>query len=173
MSIPTSGKYDVTITFNGSTVSATATKKEDVVVIPSIAMHGNFTGSWTDTENFTLAEDNNTATLKLTMAAGNYEFGMRIGGSGNWTANGKEFTRENPVNEIVAGDGNLKLAADKAGDYKFVWTFESNELAITFPSATAIDNTEISEKAVKMFENGQLIIIKNGVRYDATGAVVR
>ena len=39
--------------------------------------------------------------------------------------------------------------------------------------ATAIENTEASVKAVKAFENGQLVIIKNGVKYNATGAVVR
>jgi len=38
---------------------------------------------------------------------------------------------------------------------------------------TAIDNTNIDAKVVKFFENGQLIIIKNGVRYNAQGAVVR
>lgn len=40
-------------------------------------------------------------------------------------------------------------------------------------SATAIDNTDAAAKAVKFFENGQLIILKNGVRYNAQGAVVR
>lgn len=38
---------------------------------------------------------------------------------------------------------------------------------------TAIDNTNIDAKVVKFFENGQLVIIKNGVRYNAQGAVVR
>lgn len=38
--------------------------------------------------------------------------------------------------------------------------------------ATAIDNTVVSEKAIKMFENGQLIIIKNGVKYNALGSVI-
>ena len=33
-----------------------------------------------------------------------------------------------------------------------------------------IENTEIAPKAVKFFENGQLIILKNGVRYNALGA---
>ncbi len=33
-----------------------------------------------------------------------------------------------------------------------------------------IENTEIAPKAVKFFENGQLIILKNGVRYNAIGA---
>ena len=34
---------------------------------------------------------------------------------------------------------------------------------------TAVENVESAEKAVKVFENGQLVIIKNGVRYNALG----
>ena len=34
---------------------------------------------------------------------------------------------------------------------------------------TAIDNAAISEKAVKMIENGQLVIIREGVKYNAQG----
>jgi len=34
-------------------------------------------------------------------------------------------------------------------------------------------NTEVTEKAVKMIENGQLIIIKNGVKFNALGTVVK
>ena len=40
-------------------------------------------------------------------------------------------------------------------------------------STEAIDNTAVEAKAVKTFENGQLIIIKNGVKYNATGAIVK
>ena len=38
---------------------------------------------------------------------------------------------------------------------------------------TAIDNADAAVKAIKTFENGQLVIIKNGVKYNATGAVIR
>lgn len=38
---------------------------------------------------------------------------------------------------------------------------------------TAISNTEAGEKAVKMIVNGQLVIEKNGVRYNAMGQIVR
>lgn len=41
------------------------------------------------------------------------------------------------------------------------------------PYPTDIDNTAAEQKAIKLIENGQLFIIKNGVRYDAQGAVVR
>lgn len=39
--------------------------------------------------------------------------------------------------------------------------------------STAIDNTVMGEKAVKTFENGQLVIIKNGVKYNVMGAELR
>lgn len=38
---------------------------------------------------------------------------------------------------------------------------------------TAIDNANVETKAIKVIENGQLFIIKNGIRYTATGAVVK
>lgn len=37
-------------------------------------------------------------------------------------------------------------------------------------SQQAIENAEVAEKAAKFFENGQLVIIKNGVKYNALGA---
>ena len=39
--------------------------------------------------------------------------------------------------------------------------------------ATAITNTEVEAKAVKVIENGQLFIIKNGVKYNTLGVEVR
>lgn len=45
--------------------------------------------------------------------------------------------------------------------------------AIAQAPATAINNTTDEIKAFKTIENGKLVIIKNGVRYDATGAVIR
>ena len=98
-----------------------------------IKLHGNFTGDWANTAAFTLSEDKKTATLKLTLNKGNYEFGMRIGADDNWTSNGVAFTRENKSAAVAAGTGNLKLAADTKGDYTFTWTYATNTLAIEFP----------------------------------------
>jgi len=39
--------------------------------------------------------------------------------------------------------------------------------------ATAIDNTNVEGATAKRLENGMLIIIKNGVKYNAQGAVVK
>ena len=44
------------------------------------------------------------------------------------------------------------------------------KMQITQPFPTAIGNTEEAVKAVKVVENGQLIIMKNGVKYNAQGA---
>ena len=137
LSIPESGKYNVTISFDATShnVGARATKVGDAVVIPTIAMHGNFTGSWVDTELFTKAADEQTASLTLTLAAGTYEFGMRIGGAANWTSNGEQFTRAHNSAVVTSGNGNLNLVADAAGEYTFTWTYGTNTLAVTFPAA--------------------------------------
>lgn len=42
--------------------------------------------------------------------------------------------------------------------------------AIQIGSGQGVENVEASEKAVKFFENGQLVIIKNGVKFNALGA---
>ena len=136
LNIPEAGIYTITITYNpaNNAVNAVAQKTGDAVVIPTVAMHGNFGGqNWADTENFAVAEGNETASLTLNLAAGDYEFGMRIGGSGNWTANGAAFTRENNAAVIEAGQGNITLDADAAGEYTFTWTYETNTLTITYP----------------------------------------
>ena len=55
-------------------------------------------------------------------------------------------------------------------------TFTMPEEAVTvnavFVLPTDIDNTEEAVKTVKFFENGQLMIMKNGVKYNAQGARV-
>ena len=40
-------------------------------------------------------------------------------------------------------------------------------------NATAVDNVAVDTRAMKVIENGQLIIIRNGVKYDATGKMMK
>ena len=47
------------------------------------------------------------------------------------------------------------------------------EIPLIPQSGTSLQNVEKSEKAVKFFENGKLLIEKNGVVYDVMGTVVR
>lgn len=48
--------------------------------------------------------------------------------------------------------------------------FNVTDIVLVGNFPTAISNTAAESKAVKFFENGQLVIIKNGVKYNALGA---
>ena len=66
------------------------------------------------------------------------------------------------------GDATSLLVYSKAGG------FNVYAIRVGADVPTGIENAAAEEvKAVKTFENGQLVIIKNGVKYNATGAVVR
>ena len=85
---------------------------------------------------------------------------------------------------MTAGDGYMELPLTdelrnrlaNAGHWMIQFNKEAgNPFNVTdivlvgnFPSD--ISNTEVESKAVKFFENGQLVIIKNGVKYNALGA---
>ena len=48
--------------------------------------------------------------------------------------------------------------------------FRVRAIGINADIAEGIENAEVAPKAEKFFENGQLVIIKNGVKYNALGA---
>lgn len=139
LSIPESGNYTITITFDPATlsVSASADLEEAVVVIPNIQLHSNIKNpSWETTANFDIAGNNETASLTLTgVTKGNYEFGVKI--DGTWTSNGAQFTRENNSHVVVAGSGDCSFNADRNGDYTFTWTYDTKTLEITYPDIPA------------------------------------
>ncbi|GEM_PF-7022486 len=65
------------------------------------------------------------------------------------------------------------VSTPNVGEF-FTMPAEAVTVNATFgDTATAIDNAEQEVKAVKVIRNGQLFIEKNGVLYDAQGAVVR
>lgn len=100
--------------------------------------------------------------------------------------------------EVFGGwpGANVRTAEQEGGAYKLAMTgqegiainlifnngdgiqFDSDEFNLTADHnvtasiATAIKNVELNVKAQKVIENGQLIIIKNGVRYNAAGAAL-
>ena len=108
--------------------------------------------------------------------------------------NGVKFTEAVTFVEGVASNATMlvgdaevtlrnafKLGADLVAEKPynvvgFVAIFNEN-IQVYFLSAealtTAVDNVTINQNITKFFENGQLIIIKNGVRYNAQGAVVK
>jgi hypothetical protein len=66
-----------------------------------------------------------------------------------------------PAGSYDAGDVVIKLITNKSNIFG---------VAITALAAQGVENTNAAVKAVKTFENGQLVIIKNGVKYNALGA---
>ena len=61
-------------------------------------------------------------------------------------------------------------------DYNGTWELcpkSWDELTYTAPTTTALDNAVVAGKTTKMIINGQMIIIKNGVKYNAQGAILK
>ena len=136
LAIPEDGIYTIEIYFDPAAddsvkVSAKAEKTGEAVIIPSLLMHGNFTGTWKDTDPFVLSEDSLYQVLKLELAAGDYEFGMKFDGA--WKANGDTITRDIPSTSLAAGSGNMHIIADVAGEYTFVYVLATQTLDVVYP----------------------------------------
>ena len=69
---------------------------------------------------------------------------------------------------LLASIDNELIVQFYRGDDKAA--FNVTEIALVGDSPSDISNTAAESKAVKFFENGQLVIIKNGVKYNALGA---
>ena len=69
----------------------------------------------------------------------------------------------------------IALHDEAVGYVTFIMPAEAVQVAAEFATdfPTGINNTEEALKAVKSFENGQLMIEKNGVKYNAQGAIVK
>ena len=73
--------------------------------------------------------------------------------------------------------GNLKVADDAVlTDVTITITVDYEKAEVTLllaTEATAVDNVKADVKAVKRIENGQLVILMNGVRYNVLGAEIK
>ena len=92
-----------------------------------------------------------------------------------------EFAVTGADKEVVAFEKDSEAAVTlKATDSEVV--FDSSNpsdadkyvqacqiVSIQVGAAQGIENAEVEAKAVKFFENGQLVILKNGVKYNALG----
>ena len=120
----------------------------------------------------------NATALRIYSEANRSDFAINI--KENWDAEGQIADQS----AMTAGEGYMELALTdelrtrlaNAGHWMIQFNKEAGEafnvtdivLVGNFP--TAISNTAVESKAVKFFENGQLVIIKNGVKYNALGA---
>ena len=88
------------------------------------------------------------------------------------TGDGKKLGKMRPA---YAGEVDLPAGTYDAGDVVIkLITNTSNIFGVRIEKlkVQAVENVEATVKATKIFENGQLVIIKNGVRYNALGAAL-
>ena len=137
LSIPSTAKYNVTITFNPSTkeVNATADWAEDINF-----MELNLKGNWDWSEDNLLLSSNDEkykAMVFKHLSAGDHQFKL-VNQANQWFGDKQKFSRGNSsirnIEAVGGEDNNMILHADVEGDYLFIWEFETNHLIIQFPS---------------------------------------
>ena len=78
------------------------------------------------------------------------------------------------VAQYPAGTDNFTLTISEAGTYDVVFTLDltttEGNAEATKQDSTALDKAEVEAKCVKRVENGQVVLMRNGVRYNILGA---
>ena len=83
------------------------------------------------------------------------------------------FTMDEGYTVVSCFANEVEVKGTQEGEF-FTMPAANVTITATFGDmATAIDNTNAELKAVKVIENGQIFIIKNGVKYNAQGAIVK
>lgn len=71
---------------------------------------------------------------------------------------------------------SIELPNEAVSSLYFAFNQVPSQKFITHPrievGATAVENVTVAPQATKMIENGQVIIIRNGVRYNSVGTVI-
>ena len=79
---------------------------------------------------------------------------------------------ESAVVELEAAAEEIRIySKNEAGSADAKWQVASVE--VPDGGESAVDNVNAAVKSVKRIENGQLVIIKNGVKFNALGAEIR
>ena len=115
--------------------------------------------------------------LRIYSEAGRSDFTINI--KENWDAEGQIAD----MSSMTAGAGYVELTLTDSLRTRLSaaghWMIQFNKDAgaafnvtdvVLVPIVTALSNTKAEAKAVKMIENGQIVIMKDGVRYNVLGA---
>ena len=138
--------------------------------------------SWTTLElynnGYAGVDFSNATALRIYSEANRSDFVINI--KENWDEGGQIADQT----AMTAGDGYMELSLTpelrnrlaNAGHWMIQFNketgapFNVTDIVLVGDFTTAISNTAVESKAVKFFENGQLVIIKNGVKYNTLGA---
>ena len=121
---------------------------------------------------------NDVKALRIYSEANRSDFVINI--KENWDPEGQIADQ----NAMTAGEGYMELPLTddlrnrlaNAGHWMIQFNketgaaFNVTDIVLVGNFPTALSNTAVESKDVKFFENGQLVIIKNGVKYNALGA---
>ena len=77
------------------------------------------------------------------------------------------------IASVKYNDGEDHVIEPVESVYSFTMPAAAVTVSATFSVATALDNTDVNAKAVKVLKNGVLIIEKNGKKYNIIGAELR
>lgn len=124
------------------------------------------------------ADFNYATALRIYSEANRSDFVINI--KENWDPEGQIADQ----NAMTAGEGYMELPLTddlrnrlaNAGHWMIQFNketgaaFNVTDIVLVGNFPTALSNTAVESKDVKFFENGQLVIIKNGVKYNALGA---
>ena len=94
-----------------------------------------------------------------------YIDGQQLGTTQSLTSSAADYTFDN-TNELQ-GNLEIRMTNTKKALYLKSINFTPGE-----GTGTAIETTLVAPKAVKMVENGQVIILRDGVRYNVLGQVI-
>lgn len=101
------------------------------------------------------------------------EYGNQYAAAGEallaWDEEISWYTNDEETGDLIPGD--YVLVVWGAGAREITTPAAYFEFSVTWPEA--IDNTAVEIKATKAIRNGQLLIIKNGVEYNAQGTILK
>jgi hypothetical protein len=168
---------NVIVSFDGANITLQGNFGQGSVNpgLPTVVLAGEM-NEWSTTANkFVPAKDSLTASVSVNLAAQTYQFKVVV--DNTWQTNiTATMTRNNCTNwafSVMDGEEtNAKITADVAGSYTFVWTYATNSLSVIYPNTSAVENVPTQKNATKYIQNGQLYIIRDGVRYNSLGQVV-
>ena len=141
---------------------------------------GNIEGiGWDPSKGAELTKNGNTFTGKFTFVVeGTNEIcyfaltSAKSESSDDWTeVNAHRYgskdviTAEAPVDLTYPGE---KTATIAPGEYTIVVNWDT--MTVGIQAATALENAAVATKAVKVIENGQIVILRDGIRFNAIGA---
>ena len=138
-------------------------------------------GSYTTDLKLKFDDTNDELVIKFNATATNVKYDIKGNSFNNSTFDVKEsadnqtYTTVATYTALSTTQNETKSLLSTTRYVKFVYTNKSTgnvalgNIKIYDSTPTAIDNATVAEKAVKMIEDGQLVIIREGVKYNAMG----